>query len=72
MEREKGVVLEEISMCEDDNSDVVLDLLAEGYFGKTAWQNEYSAKERISRALHATTSWSISARITAPRAALFR
>lgn len=34
MEREKGVVLEEISMCEDDNSDVVLDLLAEGYFGK--------------------------------------
>ena len=27
MEREKGVVLEEISMCEDDNSDVVLDLL---------------------------------------------
>ena len=34
MEREKGVVLEEISMCEDDNSDVVLDMLAEGYFGK--------------------------------------
>ncbi len=34
MEREKGVVLEEISMCEDDNSDIVLDLLAEGYFGK--------------------------------------
>ncbi|MDE6474222.1 MAG: insulinase family protein [Clostridia bacterium] len=33
MEREKGVVLEEISMCEDDNSDVVLDMLAEGYFG---------------------------------------
>ncbi|MDE6275293.1 MAG: insulinase family protein, partial [Clostridia bacterium] len=33
MEREKGVVLEEISMCEDDNADVVLDMLAEGYFG---------------------------------------
>lgn len=33
MEREKGVVLEEISMCEDDNDDVVLDMLAEGYFG---------------------------------------
>ncbi len=33
MEREKGVVLEEISMCEDDNSDLVLDMLAEGYFG---------------------------------------
>ena len=33
MKREKGVVLEEISMCEDDNSDLVLDMLAEGYFG---------------------------------------
>lgn len=36
MEREKGVVSEEISMCEDDNSDVVLDMLAEGYFGGNA------------------------------------
>ncbi|MDE6189464.1 MAG: insulinase family protein [Clostridia bacterium] len=34
MEREKGVVLEEISMCEDDNSDVVIDLLSEAYFGE--------------------------------------
>ncbi|MDE7209649.1 MAG: insulinase family protein, partial [Clostridia bacterium] len=33
MESYKCVVLEEISMCEDDNSDVVLDMLAEGYFG---------------------------------------
>ena len=34
MEREKGVVLEEISMCEDDNSDLVMDMLSEGYFGE--------------------------------------
>lgn len=32
MEKEKGVVLEEISMSEDDNSDLVFDLLAEGYY----------------------------------------
>ena len=34
LEREKGVVLEEIAMCEDDNSDVVMDMLSEAYFGK--------------------------------------
>lgn len=32
MEREKGVVLEEISMSSDDNDDLCLDLLAEAYF----------------------------------------
>lgn len=31
-EREKGVVLEEISMSNDDNDDLCLDLLAEAYF----------------------------------------
>lgn len=34
MEREKGVVLEEISMCEDDNDDLVMDILSDCYFGK--------------------------------------
>lgn len=34
MQREKGVVLEEISMCEDDNSDLVMDILSDCYFGK--------------------------------------
>ncbi len=33
-EREKGVVLEEISMSEDDNADVCLDMLAQAYFGE--------------------------------------
>ena len=33
MEREKGVVLEEISMTEDTPEDLVQDLLSEAYFG---------------------------------------
>lgn len=36
MKREKGVVLEEISMCEDDNSDLVMDVLSDCYFGKNS------------------------------------
>lgn len=36
MEREKGVVLEEISMCEDDNDDLVMDMLSSCYFGKNS------------------------------------
>lgn len=36
MKREKGVVLEEISMCEDDNDDLVMDMLSECYFGKNS------------------------------------
>ncbi len=35
LEKEKGVVLEEISMCEDTPEDICLDLLAESYYGKT-------------------------------------
>lgn len=34
LEKEKGVVLEEINMCEDTPEDLCLDLLAESYFGK--------------------------------------
>ena len=33
-ERERGVILEEIAMSEDTPDDTVLDLLAEGWFGK--------------------------------------
>ncbi|PWM70244.1 MAG: peptidase M16 [Bacillota bacterium] len=33
--REKGVILEEIHMCEDTPEDLCLDILAEAYFGKT-------------------------------------
>lgn len=33
LERERGVVLEEISMSEDDNADIVIDYLADAYFG---------------------------------------
>ncbi len=32
--KEKGVVIEEINMCEDTPDDLCLDLLAESYFGK--------------------------------------
>lgn len=35
LEKEKGVVLEEISMCEDTPEDICLDLLSESYYGKT-------------------------------------
>ena len=34
MEKEKGVILEEIAMCEDTPEDLVYDLLAEAYFGE--------------------------------------
>lgn len=34
LERERGVVIEEINMCEDTPEDICLDLLAESYFGK--------------------------------------
>ncbi|MEG1536095.1 MAG: pitrilysin family protein [Clostridia bacterium] len=34
MEKEKGVVLEEISMSQDEYSDLCLDMSAEAYFGK--------------------------------------
>lgn len=37
MDREKGVVLEEISMTEDTPDDLCLDVLAEAYFGKTGY-----------------------------------
>ncbi len=35
LEREKGVIAEEISMCEDTPEDLCLDLLSESYYGKT-------------------------------------
>ena len=35
IEREKGVVLEEINMSEDTPEDICLDLLAKSYYGKT-------------------------------------
>ena len=34
LEKEKGVVLEEINMCEDTPEDLLFDLLAESHFGK--------------------------------------
>lgn len=37
MDREKGVVLEEISMVEDTPDDLCLDVLAEAYFGKEGY-----------------------------------
>ena len=37
MDREKGVVLEEISMTEDTPDDLCLDVLAEAYFGKEGY-----------------------------------
>ena len=37
MEREKGVVLEEIAMNEDTPDDLCLDVLAEAYFGKEGY-----------------------------------
>ena len=37
MEREKGVVLEEIAMTEDTPDDLCLDVLAEAYYGKTGY-----------------------------------
>ena len=37
MEREKGVVLEEIAMTEDTPDDLCLDVLAEAYFGKESY-----------------------------------
>ena len=37
MEREKGVVLEEIAMTEDTPDDLCLDVLAEAYFGKSGY-----------------------------------
>lgn len=37
MDREKGVVLEEISMTEDTPDDLCLDILAEAYFGKEGY-----------------------------------
>lgn len=37
MEREKGVVCEEIAMTEDTPDDLCLDVLAEAYFGKTGY-----------------------------------
>ena len=37
MEREKGVVLEEISMTEDTPDDLCLDVLAEAYFGREGY-----------------------------------
>ncbi len=33
MEKERGVVLEEVAMSEDDNADIVFDYLADAYFG---------------------------------------
>ena len=33
LEKEKGVVIEEINMCEDSPEDICLDLLAESYYG---------------------------------------
>lgn len=37
LDRERGVILEEISMNEDTPDDLVLDLLAEAYYGKSAY-----------------------------------
>ncbi len=37
MEREKGVVLEEIAMTEDTPDDLCLDILAEAYFGESGY-----------------------------------
>ena len=37
MDREKGVVLEEISMTEDTPDDLCLDVLAEAYFGREGY-----------------------------------
>ncbi|MBQ7339247.1 MAG: insulinase family protein [Clostridia bacterium] len=34
LDKEKGVVIEEINMCEDTPEDICLDLLAESYYGK--------------------------------------
>ena len=34
LEKEKGVIIEEINMCEDTPEDICLDLLAESYYGK--------------------------------------
>lgn len=34
MKKEKGVIIEEINMCEDTPEDLLLDLLAESYYGK--------------------------------------
>lgn len=36
MEREKAVVLEEISMSDDDNGDLSLDMVSQAYFGKNS------------------------------------
>lgn len=35
LEREKGVIAEEINMCEDTPEDLCLDLLSESYYGKS-------------------------------------
>ena len=35
MEKEKGVIIEEINMSEDTPEDICLDVLAESYYGKT-------------------------------------
>ncbi|MFA5450056.1 MAG: pitrilysin family protein, partial [Clostridia bacterium] len=35
IQKEKGVILEEISMCEDDPTDLVMTLLSEAYFGNS-------------------------------------
>ncbi len=35
LEKEKGVVIEEINMCEDTPEDICLDLLAQNYYGNT-------------------------------------
>lgn len=37
MKKEKGVIIEEINMCEDTPEDLLLDLLAESYYGKTGF-----------------------------------
>ena len=34
MKKEKGVIIEEINMCEDTPEDLLLDMLAESYYGK--------------------------------------
>ena len=39
LEKEKGVVIEEINMCEDTPEDICLDLLAQSYYGNSGLGN---------------------------------
>ena len=45
LEKERGVILEEIAMYEDSPEDSVHELLAEAFLGNTPWQNPYLAAQ---------------------------